>query len=251
MTNKNLHEEFTQFFEKPTREGLRNLLKSNYGERDHLDFKAEWPAFPKLARHILAMANSGGGCMVIGVGEKPDGAMEAVGLAKLTDKADISKSLSSLLPSRLKYGVLDFTFEASEYPALIGKRFQVVIVEDDPDSIPFVSQGDGGDGIRKNAIYARKGTASEEADDSQLQQIINRRLATGHSTASEMAICRHLDELAALYSHAPTPSFVDDDRLDEEEQIIRRLIRDKLLLIRDEMGISEPDMVGLRHKAGL
>lgn len=37
---KSQHELFAQFFEEPTREKLRDLVKQNIGETDYLDFKA-------------------------------------------------------------------------------------------------------------------------------------------------------------------------------------------------------------------
>jgi predicted HTH transcriptional regulator len=70
--SKGLYEEFARFFEKPTREGLRELLKKNVGELQHCDFKVQWPALPKLSRILLGIANSGGGCVIIGVAENED-----------------------------------------------------------------------------------------------------------------------------------------------------------------------------------
>jgi hypothetical protein len=63
---KGLHEGFARFFEEPRRENLRELLRDTAGEYSHLDFKREWPETWKLARHILAIANSGGGSLVSG-----------------------------------------------------------------------------------------------------------------------------------------------------------------------------------------
>jgi hypothetical protein len=54
---KTFHEAFTKFFEEPTRDKLRELLKNNVGELDNLDFKESFPAKDKLAKHLLAMAN--------------------------------------------------------------------------------------------------------------------------------------------------------------------------------------------------
>jgi len=46
---KTFHEAFTKFFEEPTRDKLRELLKNNVGELDNLDFKESFPAKDKLA----------------------------------------------------------------------------------------------------------------------------------------------------------------------------------------------------------
>ncbi|WLR51216.1 hypothetical protein LC040_18965 [Bacillus tianshenii] len=36
------------------------------GETDFLDFKMKWIDLTKLAKHTLAIANSGGGCILMG-----------------------------------------------------------------------------------------------------------------------------------------------------------------------------------------
>jgi predicted HTH transcriptional regulator len=199
--NKGFHEEFSRFFEEPSREGLRDLLQRNYGEFDFLDFKREWLAYPKLARHLLGLANSGGGCLVFGVAEKDDKSLDPVGLAAFEDKANVQKGIQKFLPSQLEYQMVDFgPYEASEYPVIEGKKFQVVFVLDDPRHIPFVAE-DNGDGIRKAAIYVRRGTSTEEATYDELQNVLNRRLATGYSSQRETDIERHLAELRVLYRH--------------------------------------------------
>jgi hypothetical protein len=40
---KSRHEALAQFFEQPTRERLREIIKTSIGETDYLDCKAEWP----------------------------------------------------------------------------------------------------------------------------------------------------------------------------------------------------------------
>ena len=38
---KGLHEEFTRFFETPTRDSFRDLVRNNLGEFPHCDFKGQ------------------------------------------------------------------------------------------------------------------------------------------------------------------------------------------------------------------
>jgi hypothetical protein len=84
------------------------------------------------------LANLGGGCLVVGVGEMPDKTLESKGLTSFTDTADIVKGIKKFLPNNLltSLQILSFSYDAAEYPTLVGKKFQVVIVEDDPKHLP-------------------------------------------------------------------------------------------------------------------
>jgi len=197
---KSLNEEFARFFESPAREGLRELLKNINGEFPNLDFKEEWPALSKVARHILGLANSGGGCIIVGVAEMPDKTLEPKGIASLLDKADVIKGVKKYLPDGLlsRLELLDFSFDASEYGKIIGRRFQVVLADDDPRHLPYVATGSG-DGVRETAIYVRRGTSTEEANNEELQRVINRRLSTGYSSQVEMDLQTHIEQLKVLF----------------------------------------------------
>ncbi len=159
---KQFHEALARFFETPTRETLRELLRTHFGELDGCDFKAEWPPhLSNIARHILGIANSGGGVIVVGMAEKEDDkSLQPVGLTTLLDKAKVHKGVEKFLPHNLQSGfeVLDFSYPASEYPVLEGKRFQVLLIEDDPLHLPYVCCWNG-DKIREAAIYIRRGTS--------------------------------------------------------------------------------------------
>jgi len=194
---KEQHETFARFFTAPTREALRNLLRHNIGETDYLDFKAEWPALPKLARHILALANSGGGALVVGVSQEDDGRLVPNGLSSIKDKAHLIPPLSSYLPKLLEYQIIDFSFSAAEYEALTGKSFQVLLVEDSPKLLPFLSLKDG-EGVRTNVTYVRDGTTSTEAGHGQLQAVLNRRIESGYSSKPRLDLDVHLAQLRLL-----------------------------------------------------
>jgi len=196
---KKLYEGFAKFFEEPTREHLRELLESNIGEIDLLDFKEAWPSKYKLAKHVLAFSNSGGGILVVGVAEN-DGDLVSTGLNELKDKADIEKSISQYLPNGIKYEVLDFSYSASEYAELVGKSFQVMLIEHDPKRIPFLCKKSG-DGIKDNVIYVRKGTSSTEASHDEIQKLINERIETGFSSSNVLELEEHLEQLKTLYSY--------------------------------------------------
>jgi hypothetical protein len=199
---KSYKENFAGFFEEPTRDKLRELLKGHQGEFDNCDFKGEWIEPPKLARHILAMANSGGGCIIVGVAENNDKTYDPKGLSDLKDKKVIREQIENYIPSPLidSFEILDFSYDASEYPRLVGRKYQVVLVEDDPEHIPFVSKKDGA-GIQKNIIYVRhnSGPESKSASYEELQRILDRRLETGFSSGKEIDFRIHLEQLKILY----------------------------------------------------
>lgn len=197
---KNVHEGFARFFETPTRQSLRELLANSIGETDQIDFKAELPEKPKLAKHLLGLANSNGGVLILGVSE--DEALTATGVEEIVDKADIHKMVAPYIPSSLTYEVLDFYFDATEYPQIKGKSFQVIIVESDPKCLPYLSLR-AGEGIKDNSIYVRKGTNTTEATHDDVQRVINARLETGYSSSSVIDLEEHLAQLRALYATIP------------------------------------------------
>jgi len=199
---KTFKEEFARFYESPTREDLRELLRNNLGEFPNIDFKEQWPEYPNLARHLLGMANSSGGCIVIGVSEKEDKTFESKGIDSLIDKTIVINGIKKFLPNLLltDLEIVDFSYEAAEYPKLVGKKFQAVIVDGDPKALPFIALADG-DGIRNNAIYVRRGPSSEDANYEELQRIINRRIETGYSTQIDIDLRTHMEQLKILYSH--------------------------------------------------
>lgn len=213
--SKAVKEEFARFFENPSRESLRDLLRNNFGEQDNLDFKAAWPDFPVIGKHMLGMANSGGGCIVFGVGQnRADKTFDVNGLSSIVDKADLKNHIQKYIPGLLRYEVLDFMYEDSEYPKIINKKFQVIIVEDTPQYLPFVSQG-AASLLRKAAIYVRRGTSTEEANYDELQSIINKRFELSYSASIDIDIEKHLSELRLLYSQISSVLVDDDENIED------------------------------------
>jgi hypothetical protein len=93
--SKTVHEAFSRFFESPTRESLRALLKEHVGELRNCDFKEDWPEMGALAKHLIGIGNAGGGCLVLGVKENADKSTSPEGLKQIKDKADISNGLKT------------------------------------------------------------------------------------------------------------------------------------------------------------
>jgi predicted HTH transcriptional regulator len=188
------------FVKNPSHETLKDLLLNNTGETDFLDFKTKWPYFSKVAKHILAIANSGGGCIIAGVSQNDEGAVLLSGLNEddFLDKADIDNKLEHLLPKYLKYRVEDFQFVREEHPSLTNKRFQVLIIEYDPKYVPYTSVVHRGE-IHYGAIYVRQGTKSIEATNEKLVEIILRKVQSGGSGMNDYSLIDHLNQLKELF----------------------------------------------------
>lgn len=180
-------ESFARFFEEPSREALRELLKQHVGETRFLDFKEEWPKHGTLAKHILGFAITGNASLIMGAKEEADGTIEAIGLSKLEDKGDITNGLKKYVPAELlqRTEVLDFSFDASQYPKVVGKRFQVVLIEYKVEHTPVLAL-QSGDGLKSSVIYVRREGQTEEGRHDEIQQIINKRIETGYSTSNEI-----------------------------------------------------------------
>ncbi len=203
MSKKTIHEDFAQFFENPTRDKLRNILKNNFGETRNLEFKQDWPDLPELARHILGMANTEGGVIVIGIQETDENSFTPAGLEKIKDKVDILNGIKRYLPEELMeyIDIIDFSYRDSEYSSLKGKSFQTIIINTSDDIGPFVTESDGKGGIRRGAIYYRHEGETREATHGELQKIINKRINSNKPSASGSGLNLRLSQLNILYSH--------------------------------------------------
>lgn len=259
-TSRGRKEAFSKFFEEPTRDKLRTLLRDHSGENDFLDFKEEWPKETKLAKHVLAFANLGNGCIVVGIAEADDGTLDPVGLAAMTDKANIINGIKGYLPPDLPSRIFidDFHFEASEYPKLVGKKFQVMLVEYSAEHVPSVSVREG-EGIKAPAIYVRRGAQSVEANHDEVQKIINKRIETKYSTTDEITLKQHFEQLRVLYAERPriNPLFANmfrafgslgqsamgtEDETDTFKDFVERTISMKKSIILKSIGAT-PDML--------
>ena len=196
---KSNHENITKFFENPTRDKFKELVQFNTGEYDNLDFKKEWPDSSKLAKHVLAFSNSGGGVIVIGVEETDEKILKSVGIESIQDNANISMQLKPYIPSNIKYDVIDYIYQTSDYGELNGKSFQVILIEYDPTIIPVVCMKEG-KCVKENAIYVREGTSSVLAGYDNLQRLLNNRIDTNRNTTNEIELEEHLAQLEILFS---------------------------------------------------
>lgn len=185
--------------QEPTLDKFREFLHGQMGEHNSIDFKGQWIEGASLAKEILSLANSQGGIIVFGVAENDDKSIRMDGLSEIRDKAVISNDIKNFVSSDLKYEVYDFSYTTSEYEVLKGKHFQMLVVEDTPERIPFLAKRESSS-LKPNMIYVRRGTSCEIANEEELQRIINRRINYLHPLNGEpLQLDEHLRQLKILY----------------------------------------------------
>jgi len=195
---KNYKDVVYKIFSEPTIENFKTLMENSMGEEDYIDFKAEWPENDKLAKLILSLANYGGGAIVVGINQLKDNSFETNGIKEFKDKVDIKKAVNKYLPNNLNYDVSDFDFKDVTYPKLKDNKYQILIVEDIPENLPYISLNEGSN-IESNTIYTRNGTESKKVNNEELQKILDRRIKTYH-ISEKLTLEEHLKQLAVLYN---------------------------------------------------
>lgn len=187
--------------QEPTLDKFREFLHSETGEHNSIDFKGQWIEGASLAKEMLALANSQGGIIVFGVSENEDKSVRIDGLPEIRDKAIVSNDVKNYISSNLKYIVHDFSYTTSEYEILKGKHFQMLVVEDEPEYIPFLAKRESGT-LKQNMIYVRRGTSCEIANQEELEEIIRRRINFMHPLNGEpLKLSEHLSQLKVLYDN--------------------------------------------------
>lgn len=198
---KNLKDIVFSLLQEPTLDKFRDFLRSQTGEHNSIDFKKQWIENAELAKMMLAMANTQGGIIVFGVSENEDKSTNPEGLIAIKDKAVISNEIKNFVSSNLQYEIYDFSYSTSEYEALQGKKFQMLVVDDLPQYIPFFAKRESGT-LKQNMIYIRRGTSCEIANEEEFQSIISRRMNYIHPLNGEpLQLSEHLRQLKILYEH--------------------------------------------------
>ena len=198
---KQIRDMVYNLLQEPTLDHFREFLQGETGEHNAIDFKREWISKGKLAKLMLALANYGGGIVVFGVQEHEDKTFTCDGLAELQAKEKIGAEVKPYISSNLKYYIYDFSYNQSEYSALEGKKFQILVVDDTPEYLPFIARKEG-EGIKASAIYIRRGTADEQVTEEELSKILERRMKhVFPATGKPLKLEEHLQQLKTLYEN--------------------------------------------------
>lgn len=193
---------FDLIVKNPSRDGFKTFLKESCGELDNIDFKEKWITKGKLAKIMLAIANTGGGIIVFGIQENKGDKFVAVGIDELKDAADVEKEIKKLVPRNLSYSVLNFIYDDEIYGEYAGKMFQAIIIADAPEQLPFFSIG-ASDDIEKDCVYVRRGTSSEKASARDFETMFQRKLENVFKESNDLSLKEHLEQLQFLYDSIP------------------------------------------------
>ncbi len=203
MNLKSIKETFAKVFETPDRVNFRNLMKDLTGEYNDLEFKQQLIEYSKLAKHILAMANTNGGIICFGVSEK-DNRLEPTGLDKTVDSTKIKEKLRKYLPHELEYETCPINYDENvEWRKLKNKSFLMIIIEFTPEHIPFLPMKDA-DYFKRTTILCRAESSSRECTYNDLKDIFSKRVQTNTSTALSS---RDLEDLRLLYNYRVFTTF--------------------------------------------
>ena len=147
------------------------------------------------------MANSRGGIIVIGSKEKDDGTIDPVGLEEFKDKAVINNEIAKYISPGIDYEILDFSYDSSEYHAVQNKKYQLLIVHDTPERLPFISLN-ATTNLERDVIYVRRGTKCEKASAEEIEKMINYKIETIFKDSSDLSLQEHLSQLKQLYGES-------------------------------------------------
>jgi predicted HTH transcriptional regulator len=192
-----------EFIKHPDKYNLERLRDLHTGEQNYIDFKREWMADYDTLRHIIGFANSGGGCILIGVEEDSGHILNFVGLKNFTDKTKFQEKLSKHISSELKYEIHDITTDKIDNSDISDKKFQAIIIFDNPAKIPFVVLKDfdesGSKKIKAGDIYCRSKVSTNLVNQSDLENIFKRKVEALMSEKTTMDFKDHIDQLKVLY----------------------------------------------------
>lgn len=211
--------------QEPTLDKFREFIRNHTGEHNSIDFKKQWIPGHQLAKEMLAIANSGGGVIIFGVSEASDGSIDLTGLQELKDPANASNEIKNYISTDLKYELYPFSYTTSEYSALEGHHYQMMVIEDTPQFIPFMAKKES-EKLKTNEIYVRRGTACEVANQDEIRELISRRLGYTHPLTGEpLSLEDHLQQLKVLYGQIQKKKvYYNTENLDGLSFILRKIV---------------------------
>lgn len=200
MLNRSVYPQVEAFFNVPTEANLESLIESMACESGNLEFKEAWISPATLAMHILAIGNSGGGLVLIGIREGIGGELEPIGVPEPKDSADFSRQLAKYIPADLKMELVNVPFTPPDGQTFETKPVvQVIFIEVDVRKLPYMARNSSSDDVLNDRIYVRRGSESVVARRDELEALLNQRLDAGYSSSRALGFSEHLEQLKIMY----------------------------------------------------
>lgn len=172
---------------------LRELTRlASFGEGEHLEFKRRVPDGPRIAREAIALANSGGGRLLLGVSD--DGRVEGLQYA--------AEEAFALRHGLKRYCQPPLEYDTERIP-IQDRRDVIVVTVPESRRKPHVLVDDvggaepGGDGV----AYVRVGEMSVEASPEAVELMEageERNGVTFEFGEKEQLLMRYLDDYARI-----------------------------------------------------
>lgn len=103
---------------------LKAIIENAFGESNELDYKEKLIKEDKIAKIILAMANSGGGTVIFGIDD--DGKPVGISDEEIKDPTDLQRKIAAYIPFNLNYIIQPIIYKEDEsYGKFSGKTFFV------------------------------------------------------------------------------------------------------------------------------
>lgn len=197
---KSIKENFAKLFDDPNRVTLKDSLMNLTTEYDDFEFKEIEIKDYILAKHIIGMANTNGGIIILGVEDTENG-LKPCGLEKTTDITDMKKQLAKYLPHELTYDIHQIDYdERGEWGDLKNKSFKIIKIEFTPEYIPFLPIK-GSENYERTDIFCRKNSSTTRCEYNDLQDIFNKRKSINHDRITSLTLRNELEELKILSSY--------------------------------------------------
>ena len=197
---KDIKENFAKLFDDPNRVTLKDSLKNLTTEYDDFEFKEIEIETPILAKHIIGMANTNGGIILLGV-ENTENGFKPCGLENNTDTTDMKKQLAKYLPHELKYEIYQIDYDKrDEWGDLKNKSFKIIKIKFTPEYIPFLPIK-GSKYYEKTDIFCRKNSSTTRCEYDDLQDIFNKRKSINRYRITALTLRNELEELKILSSY--------------------------------------------------
>ncbi|WP_295612016.1 helix-turn-helix domain-containing protein [uncultured Methanobrevibacter sp.] len=225
---KSIKENFAKLFDDPNRVTLKDSLMNLTTEYDDFEFKEIEIETHILAKHIIGMANTNGGIIILGVKDTENG-LKPCGLESTRDITDMKKQLAKYLPHELTYDIHQIDYdERGEWGDLKNKSFKIIKIVFTSEYIPFLPIK-GSENYEKTDIFCRKNSSTTRCEYDDLQDIFNKRKRINRYRISALTLRNELEELKILSSYNTVfnqaLSFTNPSFLDTVKDLERRKIK--------------------------